>query len=152
MLILLLFYVLLGIAILTILLITRLVWPKTRFRQVLDIKRATRSLNAIRCLKGQYANAQAIVYLRKLNPFVFEELILSCFHESGYHITRNKRYTGDGGIDGIVYKNNEKFIIQAKRYKGYIQKKHLDSFQNLIKKTNASGGFFVHTGKTGQET
>ncbi|WP_228703482.1 restriction endonuclease [Klebsiella pneumoniae] len=42
-----------------------------------------------------------IAYLRKIDPFTFEELLLEGFESHGFSIIRNKRYTGDGGIDGV---------------------------------------------------
>lgn len=73
-------------------------------------------------------------YLRKIDPFVFEELLLWAFKFKGFKIKRNKRYTGDGGIDGQVFKDNIHYLIQAKRYSGYINKKHLEEFSNVVKK------------------
>lgn len=93
---------------------------------------------------------QKINYLRKIDPFVFEELLLDAFAHKGFTIRRNRRYTNDGGIDGILYKDNVKYLIQAKRYKGYVNKAHLVSFIELTEK-NKCKGFFCHTGKTGTE-
>lgn len=45
---------------------------------------------------------QKIAYLRKIDPFVFEELLLEGFERRGFEVIRNRRYTGDGGIDGRV--------------------------------------------------
>lgn len=92
---------------------------------------------------------QKINYLRKINPFVFEELLLDAFLQKGYTIKRNKRYTNDGGIDGIVFKDDIKYLIQAKRYKSYVNNADLISFIELTKKHNCRG-FFCHTGKTGK--
>lgn len=43
-----------------------------------------------------------LAYLRKIDPFVFEELVLEGFERRGCKVRRNKRYTGDGGalMDG----------------------------------------------------
>jgi len=41
----------------------------------------------------------SIAYLRKIDPYVFEELLLEALLSKGFKITRNKRYSGDGGID-----------------------------------------------------
>lgn len=92
---------------------------------------------------------QKIQYLRKINPFVFEELLLEAFLKKGYKIERNHRYTGDNGIDGIVYKNGVKYLIQAKRYKEHINLKHLKDFAFVVHKNNCKG-IFCHTGKTGK--
>lgn len=86
--------------------------------------------------------------LRKLDPFVFEELILTCCAERGWQIQRNHKYTGDGGIDGRVWIEGKLFLIQAKRYKQLIKVTHIDSFYNVIQEKRAVGGIFVHTGRT----
>ncbi|HIP33646.1 MAG TPA: restriction endonuclease [Crocinitomix sp.] len=96
-------------------------------------------------------SGQKINYLRKINPFVFEELLLSAFEKKGYQIKRNKKYTGDGGVDGIVFKEKQKYLIQAKRYSSYINLSDLKKFEQLIIKKQCKG-FFIHTGKTGNKT
>lgn len=90
-----------------------------------------------------------ITYLRKIEPFVFEEFLLTCFHRQGYKIIRGTRYTGDGGIDGQVIIDNKLYLIQAKRYSGDIKLAHLQEFAAVIKKNKCVGGYFIHTGKTG---
>lgn len=93
---------------------------------------------------------QKLNYLKKIDPFVFEELLLSAFQNRGYKIKRNTKYTGDGGIDGVVYdKQNNMYLIQAKRYSNYINKEHIKEFGKLLKSKNCKG-FFIHTGKTGK--
>ena len=64
-------------------------------------------------------------------------------------IKRNKKYTGDGGVDGVVYDEDHTYFIQAKRYKANINKQHLIDFKNLIEKFEVRG-FFIHTGRTGK--
>lgn len=59
--------------------------------------------------------------------------------------------SGDGGIDGIVYKNNLKYLVQAKRYSNYINREHLADLLKKIHSKKANGGFFVHTGKTSKQ-
>ena len=55
-------------------------------------------------------------YLRKINPYVFEELLLLAFERRGMRVIRNSRYSGDGGLDGQVLIDGERWLIQAKRY------------------------------------
>ena len=88
-------------------------------------------------------------YLRKIDPFVFEELVLLSFKKLGYKVYHNKRYTGDGGIDGKVKINGKVCLIQDKRYGGYVNNEHIQKF-NEVCVNNHTSGFFVHTGKTGQ--
>ncbi|MEM8831046.1 MAG: restriction endonuclease [Cyanobacteria bacterium P01_G01_bin.19] len=91
--------------------------------------------------------------LRQCNPFVFEELLLHIFAETEeFNIVRNKRYTGDGGIDGRFYFDNYPFLIQAKRYQSHINPQHIEEFAHKIKLYNAEFGLFIHTGKTGSQS
>lgn len=87
-------------------------------------------------------------YLRGLNAFVFEEMILTALKKHGFKIIRNKRYTGDGGIDGRAYKNDQHYLIQAKRYRKHINPAHVTEFAEICKRRKGKG-LFVHTGRTG---
>ncbi|MCF2001567.1 MULTISPECIES: restriction endonuclease [Enterobacteriaceae] len=95
-----------------------------------------------------YLQQCQINYLRKIDPFVFEELLLEGFEAHGFRTIRNKRYTGDGGIDGQVIIGKYRYLIQAKRYRGHIALQHVQEFEKLLKRHNCRG-LFCHTGKTG---
>lgn len=97
------------------------------------------------------SSAQVLTYLRKINPYVFEELVLDAFERKGYHAVRNKRYSGDGGIDGKVIKGGKTYLIQCKRYKGFVNPEHVAEFARICNKY-CRDGFFVHTGKTGRKS
>lgn len=62
-------------------------------------------------------------------------------------IKRNKRYSGDGGIDGRFKLGNDLYMIQAKRYKDIIQLAHVKQFAEQVRKAGCRG-LFVHTGRT----
>lgn len=119
---------------------------------------AYKVLKKVNSLKN---SGQVITYLRKIDPFVFEEVILNVLDKrKDISITRNEKYTGDGGIDGRFTKylnsglkrNPHEYIIQAKRYKSYINPSHIIDFQNKIDDDKiAKYGLFVHTGKTGRK-
>lgn len=123
----------------------------------LFVKRAKRkhrynrkkSLQILKKISTFEHDGQRLNYLRKINPFVFEELLLDAFKNNGYAVKRNDRYTGDNGIDGVVFKDNTKFIVQAKRYTKHINLKHLKDFHQLTVQMKCKG-FFVHTGRTGK--
>lgn len=114
------------------------------YKKLRSAKKVSKIINSCKLIY----DARIINYLKKIDPFVFEELILYTFKKRGYKIYRNKRYTGDSGIDGKVKIDNKLFFIQAKRYQDYINPQHVKDFCDLCntKKTN---GFFIHTGKTG---
>ncbi|MFA6137422.1 MAG: restriction endonuclease [Sulfurimonas sp.] len=102
-------------------------------------------------------DAQIIVYLRKLDPFVFEELLLIAVSQNKKcKIIRNDRYTGDGGIDGRFILTQESgqllYLIQAKRYTNHINNKDLIELSKKVKHEKAYKGLFIHTGKSGKAT
>lgn len=97
------------------------------------------------------SNGRIIVYLRKINPFIFEELILNVIEDSNLSIIRNRRYTGDGGIDGIFKVKSGKVLIQCKRYKSYINNNDVKELCTKVKEGKYHFGIFVHTGKTGDK-
>ena len=113
------------------------------------IKASYKYIKKIKKIQGENEFARTIGYLRKIDPFIYEEMILSILKMQGYKIYRNKKYTGDGGIDGKFKFKGKLYYIQAKRYKSYITKSHVLEFTNLIEK-NKVKGLFVHTGKTGK--
>lgn len=87
-------------------------------------------------------------YLRGLDAFVFEEMILTSLKHQGYITVRNDGYTGDGGVDGRAYLNDQHYLIQAKRYSGNIKAKDVETFAKICKRRKGKG-LFIHTGKTG---
>lgn len=93
-------------------------------------------------------NAQRLAYLRKINPYVFEELLLLAFERQGHSVVRNASYSRDGGLDGQVFIAGQRCLIQAKRYGKSITPSHIQDFGNLLVRERCSG-FFIHTGRTG---
>jgi restriction system protein len=112
--------------------------------------RVDRSKYALKKIAVMETPQQVFGYLRKIDPFVFEEMILTAIdkHNTFVKIQRNQRYTGDGGIDGRFYINGKLVIIQAKRYSGFIKTADIEDLKNKVFNHGAAGGIFVHTGKT----
>ncbi len=110
--------------------------------------------------------ARCFAYLRKIEPLVFEELILAAFRRAGFTVRVNEAYTGDGGIDGRVWIDDWREIdpwyaryrpdtvlrgwagVQCKRYAGAVQREHLRQFPLDLEREGLIAGFFVHTGTT----
>lgn len=92
--------------------------------------------------------AQKLAYLRKVDPYAFEELILTLLQRKGFVIRRNTHYSGDGGLDGRFEHNGQLWLIQAKRYSHRIKQEHVSAFASLLLENNCKGGIFVHTGNT----
>lgn len=60
-------------------------------------KQAARALLRLSRLRDEPAR---ISWLRKMNPYVFEEMLLTALSRQGLRIQRNARYSGDGGAMG----------------------------------------------------
>ncbi|EBG5937490.1 restriction endonuclease [Salmonella enterica subsp. enterica] len=90
-------------------------------------------------------------YLRKINPYVFEELLLLALEKQGLDVIRNNSYSGDGGLDGQVFIDGKRWLIQAKRYSRSISPQHIREFGELLAREGCCG-FFIHTGRTGRKS
>lgn len=99
---------------------------------------------------GKMTDGARLNYLRKINPYVFEELVVMAFGKKGYSTRKGDGYSGDGGLDGEVYKDGKCFLLQCKRYSNYISPEHVAAFIKVCEERKRSG-FFVHTGKTGKK-
>ncbi|HDC4526676.1 TPA: restriction endonuclease [Enterobacter cloacae] len=106
---------------------------------------AARVLEKLGTLPG---DGQRMQYLRKINPYVFEELLLLALERQGLTVVRNASYSGDGGTDGQVIIDDECWLIQAKRYSRAITPAHIRDFDRLLEQRTCRG-FFIHTGRTG---
>lgn len=123
-----------------------------KFTHLYRIKKAKQVIKKLKEIAQEpNSNGRILVYLRKINPFVFEELFLTAVENSNIRIIRNKRYTGDGGIDGIFKLKAGKVLVQCKRYQSYINNKDVIALSQKVKIDKHHLGVFVHTGKTGDK-
>lgn len=114
-----------------------------------NIQYGERVLQQIRSVAAEDKLPMVLGTLRRINPYAFEELLMTYCMEQGWQIQRNFRYSNDGGVDGRVLIAEKLYLIQAKRYRGYLKSEHIREFGNVIQQEGASGGFFIHSGKTG---
>jgi len=119
-------------------------------RHAWRIRKAEWVLKQLKVLAETSGPAAQFGFLRSkaVDPFTFEEAILSALKERKLKIRRNHRYTGDGGIDGKAWWQGKLILIQAKLYSGHITPKHVEDFNRLCKRKRACG-LFVHSGRTG---
>lgn len=114
-------------------------WMSRRHRR--NIRNAKNVLSKIRSFEH---DGQIIAYLKKINPYVFEEMVVQLFKEAGYLIWLTPSYSGDGGVDGKVFHPAVGWCrIQSKRYGKAIRTQHVHDFIAVVGKRH---GFFVHSG------
>ena len=122
----------------------RLPWSHKR-----RIRQARRVLDRLAPWVAAGDGGRVIGYLRKIDPLVFEELVLEAFARAGMRIRRGVRYSGDGGVDGHVWIGGRLCPIQCKRYRNAIDPRHVAAFADLAIHSRAPFAFFIHTGRTG---
>lgn len=130
-------------------------WGNSRHKR--NIERADRVMRKIQEIHAsskdpQACYARAFGYLRRIDPLIFEELILSCFERDGAIVTRNLKYTGDGGCDGQLKTPYGFGVLQCKRYKNAIDPKDVEHFKRVVCWHGATFGIFAHTGRTGPKS
>lgn len=114
---------------------------------ILRLRRVLKQL--IRLGAEENGPARQFGFMRRIDPFLFEEVILTALKRAGCRIQRNARYTGDGGIDGQCWIRGEHYLIQVKRYSSHINPRQVNDFVQLCRARRAKG-LFIHTGKTGR--
>lgn len=83
--------------------------------------------------------------LLELTPREFETYIGELFSHLGYTVEVTQ-YSNDKGIDIIMYKDDIKYGVQCKRYKGTVGSPEIQTFIGALSHANADKGFFVTTG------
>lgn len=126
-------------------------WNQPEHRR--RIKRSRAVLRTLRRFDGEHRSARIFAYLRKIDPLLFEEVVLSALEDAGAFVLRNRRYSGDGGIDGCAWLRDVGWCaLQAKRYGAHVSREHLAAFAELVDRSGLRAGIFVHTGRTGEES
>lgn len=114
-----------------------------------NVHRSRRVISALSKFDGEHLEPRALAYLRKVDPLVFEDVVLSMLEADGCFVLRNRRYTGDGGLDGrFWWPGGGRWAVQCKRYTGHVDPRDVEQFARLVRDSFA-GGIFVHTGRTG---
>ena len=89
--------------------------------------------------------ALKIEELQQLTPREFEEYIAQLFEALGYWVETTP-LVNDKGTDIIMFKDNTKYAVQCKRYKGTVGSPEIQTFLGSMTHYNADKGYFVTTG------
>lgn len=108
---------------------------------------AIKNLYKLRNKYNSYHYNKCLLQIRKINPYLFEEIIIHLFIRQNYKLVFKNQYSRDGGVDGKIKKWwGRKYIIQTKRHKGYLRMTDIDNFLLTMEKHKVKYGFFIHTG------
>jgi restriction system protein len=115
-----------------------------------NVHRSRRVLHAVRAFKEPEVAARCLAYLRAVDPLVFEEVVMSALEDAGLLVLRGRRYSGDGGVDGVVWLPDRGwYAVQSKRYRQHVCLAHVCAFGEAVAGGGYDGGLFVHTGRSG---
>lgn len=125
-----------------------------RERRVQQRERAEAAREGMRRQLESDGVNREVMYLRScaaphlmlgLDPVEFERFVLRYFRILGFD-TQETEVTGDGGIDGILRRGHQVFLIQCKRYAGNtIGEPPIRDLLGAMTKACAHGGFFITT-------
>ena len=95
--------------------------------------------------KTRKTMTQKVEDLLELTPREFEEYVGELFSHLGYAVEVTQ-YSNDKGIDIVMYKDDIKYGVQCKRYKGTVGSPDIQTFIGALSHARADKGFFVTTG------
>lgn len=115
-----------------------------------NVRLSRQVLRTVRGFTGPGVEARSLAYLRAVDPLVFEEVVMSALEDAGLLVLRSRRYSGDGGVDGVLWLPGRGwYAVQSKRYRQHVCPEHVCSFGQAIAAGEFDGGLFVHTGRSG---
>jgi len=115
-----------------------------------NVRRSRKVLRTLRSFGDPGGAARSLAYLRRVEPLIFEEVVMSALEDAGVLVLRSCRYSGDGGVDGAFWCPEAGWMaVQAKRYAAHIDRQHVHEFANVVRRMQYAGGVFAHTGRSG---
>ncbi len=111
---------------------------------------AWRAFDARRKLAAKLRAARTRAQLLALTPSEFEAWTGELFRRRGYRVI-NTPDTADHGIDLIVHRDNERGIIQCKRYRGTVGEPIVRDLYGVIIHERADRGYLVTTANISEQ-
>ena len=96
------------------------------------------------------ANIRLPAFLKGMNPFEFQTLVCRLYEKMGFEV-EHTRLVGDNGADGLLRKNGQLTILQAKRVQGSVGEPVLRDLFGTMHSFGASHGVVVTTGRISQQ-
>jgi restriction system protein len=82
----------------------------------------------------------------------FEELVVSYFEANNYQADHVGRDTADGGVDAVISKDGQTWLVQCKHYRSqWIEERPLRELLGLVSSRKSAGGIFVACGVFGDD-
>lgn len=96
--------------------------------------------------------------IKKIDPFRFEQIVIDLLSAMGYGGSREEtakvtQQSNDEGIDGMINEDRlglDVIYVQAKRWKGNVGRKEIQSFVGALAGKQANKGVFITTSEFGE--
>ena len=131
---------------------------KKRLKEQWDAKQQERDRQELLRTKAERLRQKEIERLSKawlgsaeayfgMDPRKFENAIAELFRALGYQV-RVTPYSNDGGKDAILRKNDQKFLVECKRYAATrsVGRRDMQIFASAMRDESADSGFSITTG------
>lgn len=99
-------------------------------------------------LLGEIARRGSSAALLEMDWRDFERVVGEAFRQQGYVVAENDRGGADGGVDLVLTKGAERFLVQCKRWKAtMVGVDVVRELYGVMAARGATGAFVVSTGK-----
>lgn len=99
-------------------------------------------------LVSHVAGSQAADSLNCMTWQEFEMIVAEAFRLDGFRVEDRGGSSADGGVDLVLYREREKFLVQCKQWKAYIVGVGVvRELYGVMAAEGATGGFVVTSGK-----
>lgn len=116
---------------------------------IFGIAALSSGINSIR-QKKLYENIESrsdVAALNEMGWQDFERLIGEYYRRKGFTVTREGGNGSDGGIDLVLHKKKEMYLVQCKQWKAYkVGVQPVREFYGVMASKGADGGYFVTSG------
>lgn len=83
--------------------------------------------------------------LQQVNPFQFEHICAEYLKDIGYGDIMVTKQSSDQGIDIMASKGEDKYVVQCKRWKGFVGSPEIQQFIGAMRNAHVENGLFITT-------
>lgn len=113
---------------------------------------ALASLIRAKLISRRFDRTDGIDDIRSMTWRQFESIVGEAFRRRGYFVMENAVDGADGGVDLILRKESQKFLVQCKQWKKHtVGVRPVRELFGLVSAREAEGGFFVTSGNYTQD-
>jgi restriction system protein len=101
-----------------------------------------------RKLYDKVASSPGVATLNNMRWEDFERLVSEYYRRKGFQVKREGGNGPDGGIDLVLNRGNETYLVQCKQWKAYkVGVQPVREFYGVIASRGVAGGYFVTSGE-----